>query len=336
MKQKTCLKRQPYKVHTTSFANRAASIIASRTTTQIDYTSEDESVVAESTSSYRILLNSHAVEFKEEDEIFKSLTSGCIHMANECCQTYYKAIFIQNQNEAILRKCEEMRNLELNEGQTKINKVFDALLPCRFHRNTEKALIILDDLKSAEKDKKYLFYVVLCILYNTSSPSVRFVLYNVVNNFKYWTNEDNHNEAMYVRKFEDILEFLFTETDLTVRDREGVSKSTRRMQIMNDYDLTYGRRIDLLISGDSNEVASIEFKKKAVSNTVSLYQQSKNIRINGCILNQIHLMTDSTDDTVLYYDCIGRDSYLCQLFEFQVTYICQKLYDISIPKTLIE
>ncbi|CAO3620937.1 unnamed protein product [Mucor hiemalis] len=143
------------------------SLLCSRTT-QIDHTSEDESVAAEFISSYRVILNSQAAEFKEEDEIFKSLTSGCIHMANECCQTYYKAIFIQNQNEAILRKCEEMRNLKLNEGQTKINKVFDALLPCRFHRNTEKALIILDDWKSAEKDKKSLFYVVLCILYNTS------------------------------------------------------------------------------------------------------------------------------------------------------------------------
>lgn len=107
-----------------------------------------------------------------------------------------------------------------------------------------------------------------------------------------------------------------------------MSQSTRRMQIINDYDITYSRRID--------EVSSIEFKKRAVSSTISLHQQSKNIRINGCILSQIHLMTHSTDDTVLYYDFIGRDGYLCQLFEFQGAYICQRLYDISIPKNLIE
>ncbi|KAI7898229.1 uncharacterized protein BX663DRAFT_533450 [Cokeromyces recurvatus] len=141
---------------------------------------------------------------------------------------------------------------------------------------------------------------------------------------------------MYVRKFEDILEFLFVDTGLTVRDGEGISQSTRRMQVLNDYNIAYGRRIDLLVSGDNNEISSIEFKKRTVSNHVSLYQQSKNMRINSCILSHIHLMTSSTEDTVLYYDFIGRYGYLCQLFEFKGAYVCQKIQDIPIPKCLLE
>lgn len=157
-----------------------------------------------------------------------------------------------------------------------------------------------------------------------------------VNNFKCWTSEDQYNETIYVRKFEDILEFLFIDTCLTARDGEGVSQSTRRMQILNEYNITYGRRIDLLISGDNNEVSSIEFKKGSASNNVSLCQQSKNMRINSCILSHIHLMTNSTEDTVLYYDFIGRDGYLCQLFEFKGAYVCQKIQDIYMPKCLLE
>lgn len=157
-----------------------------------------------------------------------------------------------------------------------------------------------------------------------------------IRNFKYWTNEDKYNEAIYVRKFEDLLEFLFEDTNLTAVEGEGVSQSTRKMQIANEYDVKYGRRIDLLVSGDDNEISSIEFKKGSASNDVSLYQQSKNIRINCCILNQIHLMTNSTKDTSLYYDFVGRKGYLCQIFKYEDAYICQKIEDIYIPKSLLE
>ncbi|KAI9477783.1 MAG: hypothetical protein EXX96DRAFT_600979 [Benjaminiella poitrasii] len=125
---------------------------------------------------------------------------------------------------------------------------------------------------------------------------------------------------MYVRKFENILEFLFIDIDLTVRDGEGVSQSTCRMQILNDYDIIYGRRIDLLVSGDNDENSSID----------------KNMRINSFILSHIHLMTSTTEDTVLYYNFIGRDGYLCQLFEFKGAYGYQRIQDISIPRCLLE
>ncbi|KAI7870245.1 hypothetical protein BDF14DRAFT_1721443, partial [Spinellus fusiger] len=71
------------------------------------------------------------------------------------------------------------------------------------------------------------------------------------------------------------------------------------------------------------EILTIEFKKATASNNASFYQQSKSIRINSCILSHIHLMTISTEDTVLYHTFIGINGYLCHLFEFKGVYICQ-------------
>ncbi|KAI9265527.1 hypothetical protein EDC94DRAFT_647461 [Helicostylum pulchrum] len=141
-----------------------------------------------------------------------------------------------------------------------------------------------------------------------------------------------------------------------VRGDEGASQSTKIMAIVNEYDTTFGRRSDLLVIGnDNDELANIEFKK-AISlannalisssskekSTLSkrrhlfvILQQSKNIRINCCIMNYINLMTDSTSNIILYYDFIGRLGYLVQLFQYDGAYICQKLDCITIPGSML-
>ncbi|CAO3667493.1 unnamed protein product [Rhizopus stolonifer] len=109
------------------------------------------------------------------------------------------------------------------------------------------------------------------------------------------------------------------------------------MAIFNDYDSTFGRRSDTLVVGSQNdELSNIEFKKAAAQDNLVNHQQSKNIRINSCILNQVNLMTDSTDNTILYYDFIGRRGYLAQLFQYEDVYICQKLQSITIPACMLE
>ncbi|KAI9360739.1 hypothetical protein BD770DRAFT_453175 [Pilaira anomala] len=73
------------------------------------------------------------------------------------------------------------------------------------------------------------------------------------------------------------------------------------MQLINEVDITYGRRIDILVATDLDtnidnvEICSIEFKKPNATTATLLQQQNKNIRINGCILNDIHLFTQNTD-----------------------------------------
>lgn len=88
------------------------------------------------------------------------------------------------------------------------------------------------------------------------------------------------------------------------------------MTIFNDYDSAPGWRSDTLVIESQNDgLSNIEFKKAAVQDNLVNHQQSKNIRINSCVLNQGNLMTDSTDNTILYYDLIRRREYGAQLFD---------------------
>ncbi|CEP19522.1 hypothetical protein [Parasitella parasitica] len=109
----------------------------------------------------------------------------------------------------------------------------------------------------------------------------------------------------------DRIEFVdtngITGCGLSARSGEGISQSTKRMAILNDYDSTFGRRSDTLVVGSQHdELANIELKKAATQDSLAKYQQGKHIRINSCVLNQANLMTDSTNNTILYYDFIGR------------------------------
>jgi hypothetical protein len=49
-----------------------------------------------------------------------------------------------------------------------------------------------------------------------------------------------------------------------------------------------------------------EFKKKDVTSTTIMQQQSKNIRTNCCILNDINLITKNNSNEVLFFDFVGQ------------------------------
>ncbi|KAI8642007.1 hypothetical protein BD408DRAFT_417202 [Parasitella parasitica] len=58
---------------------------------------------------------------------------------------------------------------------------------------------------------------------------------------------------------------------------------------MEEHELNeFGRRIDLIVNcsrlGVTVELCSIEFKRQDASKSVVTHQQSKNARINSCIL----------------------------------------------------
>lgn len=158
-----------------------------------------------------------------------------------------------------------------------------------------------------------------------------------VKSFDLFEDEDELSEYTYLRKFENVLECMFSDTKLKMKDGETVSKSTKRNQIFNDYNESYGHRIDLLVTTKKkDDLCSVEFKKQGVSNKPIHYQQSKNLRINACILNDAQLMTRSTEKSLLYMDFIGREGYLAQIFRFEDVFVTHKIDSIYIPKTLIE
>lgn len=53
-----------------------------------------------------------------------------------------------------------------------------------------------------------------------------------------------------MRKFEQIMEYALWDTKIIIKVGETVCRSTRKMQIMNQDEVNYGRGIDLLVAGE--------------------------------------------------------------------------------------
>ncbi|KAI7871150.1 hypothetical protein BDF14DRAFT_1192551 [Spinellus fusiger] len=133
---------------------------------------------------------------------------------------------------------------------------------------------------------------------------------------------------------------LFKKTNLFIKEGENVCEASRRMQIMNEYDITYGRRLDLIVTSEQDgrdiELCSIEFKKSDATYITLLCQQFKNLRINACILSEIHLLTLDESISVVYLDFAGRNAYISQLFKINGKYIAHGVGKIVIIKSLLE
>lgn len=112
------------------------------------------------------------------------------------------------------------------------------------------------------------------------------------------------------------------------------------MQIINEGDVTYGRRLDLIVTSEQDardiELCSLEFKKGGASYTTLLYQQSKNLRINACILNEFHLLTLEGNISIAYLDFSGRNESISQMFKMNDQYVAHEVCKMVAIKNLLE
>jgi hypothetical protein len=60
------------------------------------------------------------------------------------------------------------------------------------------------------------------------------------------------------------------------------------------------------------------------------------MRINACILNEIHMITKDDDDSIFYMDFAGRNGYIAQVFRLGDVFIAHKIDYIYFPKSLFE
>src|ERR1700722_1791194 len=98
--------------------------------------------------------------------------------------------------------------------------------------------------------------------------------------------------------------------------------------------------IDLLVECDQHdyhcELSSIEFKKYSISENGILQQQSKNIRINAALLNNINSITDHVEKSIIYMDWFGRRGYTAQIFRHGNCFIGQHISSLYVPRCLLE
>lgn len=155
-----------------------------------------------------------------------------------------------------------------------------------------------------------------------------------------WKKEVKLSENTYLRKFADIVDTLFKNTNLLIKDGENICEASKRMQIINEGDVTFGRRLDLIVTSEQDvkdiELCSLEFKKGDAPYATLLYQQSKNLRINACILNEIHLLTLDENISIAYLDFSGRNAYISQIFKMNDRFVAHEVGKVTIIKSLLE
>lgn len=161
---------------------------------------------------------------------------------------------------------------------------------------------------------------------------------------KQYKRESKLSESFYLHAFLSALRPLLDDTRVILKEGELVSVATKRMQLINEVEITYGRRVDILAAtdlgtdtdSDDVEICSIEFKKPKATTTTLLQQQNKNLRINSCILNDIQLFNQDTENQLIYFDFAGRSAYIVQLFRYENYFVGHKVGNFSLISSLVE
>lgn len=92
----------------------------------------------------------------------------------------------------------------------------------------------------------------------------------------------------------------------------------------------------MITNGTSDKLCSIEFKKADTTTKVLQHQQSKNLRINGCLLNEMHLLTHNQDIGICYMDFAGRHGYIAEVFRHQDFFAAYKVAPVHVAKSMFE
>lgn len=134
-----------------------------------------------------------------------------------------------------------------------------------------------------------------------------------------WAREQKFCEAIFVRKFQEILDILFKNTNIFAKDDESSSEAAKSNQIIREDGTQYGRKLDVLILSEQNdhddiEVCSNEVKKPDATSTMKCYQQSKNLRLNACIWKKLYNISRQKNISVKYFDIIGRRAIITNVF----------------------
>ncbi|KAG2229518.1 hypothetical protein INT48_008407 [Thamnidium elegans] len=127
---------------------------------------------------------------------------------------------------------------------------------------------------------------------------------------------DHKSELAAYRKAASILDIIFNDTKLVMKDGENASKVTKDTRLFNmnlyedkdDKKNITGRKIDLIMCSTGLELGSSEWKKQDASTKLIEEQRAKNARVNTAILDNIMNMfigQNSKDVYVIGMDWLG-------------------------------
>ncbi|KAI9265465.1 hypothetical protein EDC94DRAFT_669313 [Helicostylum pulchrum] len=167
------------------------------------------------------------------------------------------------------------------------------------------------------------------------------IVEKVIEDTELWSKCGDEQELTFYRRFASIMDVMFKGSEVILSDGETGCQSSRIAIEANkcvfageDTSPTYSRKIDLLLKYDEKKVIDLcsnERKKSKVTNDLKLKQQSKNMRVNACIINNLQ-GTYGGSHSVLALDVIGLNGYMYKLTKVDNYFITTSFCAIVIPR----
>lgn len=137
----------------------------------------------------------------------------------------------------------------------------------------------------------------------------------IIEDTEYWSKEQNEQEITFYRRFASLLDVLFNGSEIKLADGETACERSRKPIEVNkhlfnvdDVSPSCSRKIDMILKYDDNknvELCSNEWKRMKVSSDLKIKQQSKNLRVNAAIINNLQAEYGPSFNTILAMDVIG-------------------------------
>ncbi|KAI9251667.1 hypothetical protein EDC94DRAFT_697633 [Helicostylum pulchrum] len=156
--------------------------------------------------------------------------------------------------------------------------------------------------------------------------SEEYIILNIVErvaeNLNLWETKTKDSELTFYRRFAEFL------------DSKEINKS---LFDSSNISVTYPKKIDLLMRLDESiivELSSSEWKKSSVSESLILKQQTKNLKVNVCILSLLRSVYGNQFNTVLAMDWIGNIGYLYKITKVDKVFVANQIDKLMIPENI--
>ncbi|KAI9486865.1 MAG: hypothetical protein EXX96DRAFT_466650, partial [Benjaminiella poitrasii] len=142
------------------------------------------------------------------------------------------------------------------------------------------------------------------------------------------------SETTFYRRFVMLLDFVFSDLNMTLDDDEIVAEATKMAQQQSVHNVAgcCGRKIDLLFRTKSLKVdlASNEWKSTKTKH-MYIQQQSKNFRSNCSILNGLFIRSSGKVNKLVAVDFIDTTGYMYCLELKDNVYVANTISTLLLP-----
>ncbi|KAF7722234.1 hypothetical protein EC973_003515 [Apophysomyces ossiformis] len=269
----------------------------------------------------KLLSQEHLTEIDEET--IKLLLSNAINLLDHTLYASMANVFSQGQLKDLVGKKQSWIGMDL-VTRAEINQILD-----NNSARTDDLLVAIQSKKIElikKKENNSELYNILLVL----ELVIEYITIPV---------KDAASETTCYRRFAMLLDFVFKGLKLELKDGDVVSEATQKVMEQNNYDELngFGRKIDVLINLEDSNIAlnSNEWKSKKAE-SMKLKQQSKNIRSNCAILNNLYITSQGDIKSIMAMDVIGMVGYLYLLKLKKGVYVATLVGTVFVPCALSE